>query len=97
VKVKRGDKYERWTVIRESAPGRRSDGKVVPRVLVRCVCGVEKTLFAHYLRQGRSKGCRSARCRHRYAAATLIRQDLVDAVDKVIVQYLGGEDECDWL
>lgn len=49
-----GEKYWRWTYLREAEP-ERSDGKL--RGVFRCDCGVEREVTLSYVRAGKSKSC----------------------------------------
>lgn len=47
------ERYGRWSPIRQASPG--PDG--LPRMRCRCDCGVERDVYVHSLRAGRSKSC----------------------------------------
>lgn len=62
----------RWTVLGEAPP--KSDGRCMRRrVRVRCVCGRERSAFERDLRDGRSTGCESHRCREVWRVAEHMR------------------------
>ena len=52
-KVEPGDRFERWTVVREAVRGKSGHR----HQWVRCDCGVERSVPCRALRAGRSKGC----------------------------------------
>ncbi|MBY6105005.1 hypothetical protein KUW19_00750 [Ferrimonas balearica] len=52
-RLKPGDKFHDWTVIRNAHP----DHKVNKGYLCRCVCGTEKVVSARLMRSGGSKSC----------------------------------------
>lgn len=74
-KVTRGARFWRWTVVRHASPEKREvrPGHLVyqRRVVVRCVCGVERALFERQVTLGRSTGCASATCRRAYDGAIM--------------------------
>jgi hypothetical protein len=65
-----GRVFGRWTVVRRSTPAKRrpSDNGDRQRVIARCVCGVEATVWVQDLVDGRSMGCRLLLCRTRNQA-----------------------------
>lgn len=66
-----GDRIGRWTVVRP-AGFRMQSGKNRARCVVRCVCGAERVAFEYMLKAGKTTGCRSRRCRRRWAGASAI-------------------------
>ncbi len=56
-KNKVGEKYHRLLVIEELESKREPSGRLVPRVKVKCDCGVEKETNYKLLRAGRIKSC----------------------------------------
>lgn len=76
------DTYGRWTVIKRMPPApRRACAPTWSRgrVQVRCVCGIEKTVWVEDLIGGRSNGCRSADCRVAWQALILLRPEIESA------------------
>ena len=64
----------RWTIVSRAEPRpRRAHGWQRARVHVRCVCGVERTVWLEDLEAGKSTGCVSRRCAARYHASEDVR------------------------
>lgn len=57
-----GDVISRWTII-EDAPAGMRNGYAARRYKARCACGAVCIVYQQDLRHGRSKGCRSKKCR----------------------------------
>lgn len=67
-KLRKGERFKRWTVIGDAAPHVHSDGVgraryERPRVRVECVCGERAVVEVRDLLRGRTTGCRSQKCR----------------------------------
>lgn len=52
-----GDRYGRWTVVRETQKKITSSGQTHRRCLCLCDCGIKKEVFLCKLRSGDSKSC----------------------------------------
>jgi hypothetical protein len=64
----------RWTIVSRALPApRRSVRHMRARVNVRCVCGVEQTIFLEDLEMGSSRGCSSRACMARFAVSADVR------------------------
>lgn len=83
--VRPGKRYGRWTVIRHAVPGKRDGAKA--RVVVQCVCGRERLAYSKDLYQGRSRGCASADCRHRYKASVELRGRIDTAITQALSEH----------
>lgn len=73
----------RWTIVARATPRvrRPSDPqKLRARVHVRCVCGVERTVWLDDVQQARSTGCESRRCLARYLASRDMREALASFI-----------------
>lgn len=57
IDIASGDRFGRWTVIKETAPIEFSAGKFFRYFLCRCDCGKESIVRAYNLKNGRSKSC----------------------------------------
>ena len=69
-----------------SAAHRYGERTLRKRVLVRCVCGSEKPVFASDLLSAKTRGCASSTCFSRWEAATALRE----RVDAMIDEFLSG-------
>lgn len=70
-----GSTWGRWTVVKHAPPARRyGESGTRARVVVRCVCGTERPVFASDLQSGKTRGCRSHECLWRWRHAGEPRQ-----------------------
>lgn len=88
-----GDRYGRWTVVRQATPAQRrpSTPTMRKRVLVRCMCGFEKLAYVQDLRSGRSKGCNSARCRTTHQARASLSAEVEGVVREEVERQLAEQ------
>lgn len=69
----------RWTIVARVARGQRRPGEAMrEKVLVRCVCGLERIVWLQDMQTGRTTGCDSRACAARYLVADDIRHALSD-------------------
>lgn len=62
IDVAKGQRFGRWTVLRETYPNERRRER---RFVTRCVCGREGVVELSNLRKGHSRGCTSKACQNR--------------------------------
>lgn len=57
IEVVKGEKFGRWTVVKEISSHRQPNGKVCRRVLCICECSTIKVVLFYSLRNGSSFSC----------------------------------------
>lgn len=84
----------RWTILARAPSRQRRPSRphLRARVVVRCVCGVQRTVWLEDLEQGRSTGCESRRCHARFLAVQDLRAKLTrQAVDRAQLYAASAE------
>ncbi|MEM1415127.1 MAG: hypothetical protein AAGH15_09515 [Myxococcota bacterium] len=91
--IKPGTRFGRWTVV-GPLPSRRRSGTLRRRSKVRCVCSHEQSAWDAELTNGRTHGCSSRECMHRWDTLQLLRPSLLilghteEEVDEVCAIWL---------
>lgn len=86
-----GDKYFRWTVIGESAPIIRPNGRKRRIIQVKCDCGEERDIIMEALISGRSKSCGCYSSEQKHLRKKMIYGIGVNDIDSLINQDINTE------